>query len=888
MAADSGVDRADVGAVPEGIILQGEGAGPQGSEGTLVPLKSHLQKILPARRRQQTPVPVVERFRHFRTIGAANNAFLETLGSLSERVQAGLPVQVGTVLAAFESLTGTAEAMTEHLVAMSGGRYRSLRLRLEQLTRELETQVLGLRPIEYGPLIFWPQRDPPLRAEEVGPKAARLDAVARLTRMRVPPFFVVSVYGYRLFLEATGIHDLAAERLMTLDLHDGERAAAVAAELQRAVLEAQVPAALATAMLAAYRALKAEHPSTFGVAVRSSSVVEDSLSSFAGQFESVLNVDEGGLLEAYKRVVSSKFRVGALRYANARGILHQEIAMPVLVMAMVPAEVSGVAYSRDTSGGENALVTAVRGLAQPIVEGRVVPDRIVVARRGPARVVEVMPGTRRAALRCEVGSGLVETVDNSALDQPALSEDDALWVADHAWVLEERFETPQDVEWAMDGEGTVFILQCRPLTLSPPQGAAPPPTITPAPAPILVAVPAAGGVACGPVVRVTAEEELEAVPAGSVLVVPTSSPRLAEVIGRVAAIVAVSGSPTGHMATVAREFGVPCLVGANEGASALHDGEVVTVDGWSGRVFPGTVAALLAATPAVHGREGERDVARETLRQLVNRVAPLTLTDPDAPTFRPANCVTLHDVARFVHQRSMEEMFAIDTLARGERRMTRRLAWKVPAEVLVLDLGGGVVAGAGSLTVEEVLSAPFRALLEGMCDPRLQHTGPVGFDLKGFMSVVVRSAADDQRYGEPSYVLCAADYVHYASRLAYHFATVDALAGDLVNENYARFSFHGGAAVAERREHRASFLAAVLVGHGFSVKHVGDRVDAWLGKRPAEAILAGLTVLGRLMMAARQLDMVMVNRATAESYAKAFLAGDYSFASLRDEPTPRQ
>ncbi len=853
-----------------------------------MPLTSRLKKILPAARRRRALLPVVERFRHFRTIGAANNAFLETLGSLSERVQSGHPVQVGTVVAAFESLTSTAEAMSENLVAMSGGRYRSVRQRLEQLTRELETQVLGLRPIEYGPLIFWPQRDTPLRPEEVGPKAARLDAVARLTRMRVPPFFVVSVYAYRLFLEATGIHDLATERLMTLDLQDGERAAAVAAELERAVLEVQVPAALASAILAAYRALEAQHRSPFGVAVRSSSVVEDSLSSFAGQFESVLNVDEGGLLEAYKRVVSSKFRLGALRYANARGILHQEITMPVLVMAMVPAEVSGVAYSRDPSGGEDALITAVRGLAQPVVEGSVLPDRIVVARRGPARVVEVRPGTRARALRCRAGSGLVETVEEAAASRPPLSEDDALWVADHAWVLEERFETPQDVEWAMDGAGTVFILQCRPLTLSPPEGAPPGRPPDPATPPLLKAVPAAGGVACGPVVRLAGDEQLETVPAGSVLVVPTSSPRLAEVVGRVAAIVAASGSPTGHMATVAREFGIPCVVGAAGGVGELRDGDVVTVDGWRGEVLAGAATPLLAAAPASRRREGERDVARETLRQLVNRVAPLTLTDPDAPTFRPANCMTLHDVVRFVHQRAAEEMFAIETLARAERRMARRLAWKLPAEVLVLDLGGGLVGGGGPVTPEEVLSAPFRALLEGLGDPRLQHTGPVGFDLKGFMSVVVRSAADDQRYGEPSYVLCAADYVHYASRLAYHFATVDALAGDLVNENYARLSFYGGAAVAERREHRASFLAEVLAGHGFSVKRVGDRVNAWLGKRPAEAILAGLTVLGRLMMAARQLDMVMVNRATAASYARAFLAGDYAFESLRGDKPPRQ
>ncbi len=842
-------------------------------------LTARLRKLLPAARPGR-PLPVAERFRHFRAIGAANNVFLETLGALAERVDKRLPVHGGSVVAAYESLSDAVEAMVEHLIAMSGGRYTSLRVRLEKLERDLGSRILGLRPIEYGPLVLWPGGTTPLHPEEVGPKAARLDAVARLTRMRVPPFFVVSVYGYRLFFEATGIHDLAAERLATIDLRDDEELARAAASLQRAVVEAEVPAVLASELCAAHRTLVERHPSPFGVAVRSSSLVEDSHSSFAGQFESVLNVDGEGLLAAYKRVVASKFRVSALRYAAARGILHQEMAMPVLVMAMVPAEVSGVAYSRDPHCEGCALLTAVRGLAQPIVEGTVVPDRIRVARRGPTRVVEVQLGSRGSALRCTTSAELIATEDPWQLDRPVLSEEEAIWVADHAWVLEERFETPQDVEWAMDRDGTVYIVQARPLAMPLQLAEAQPARTEPAGVePLLRAAPASGGVACGPVVRSPIDDRLRNVGDGAVLVVPTSDPRLAEVVSRVAAIVAERGSPTGHMATVAREFGVPCLVGAGEAADRLRDGEVVTVDGWTGEVFAGELRARVEGHAAAQARRRDRDAAQETLAKLLGAVAPLTLTDPEAPTFRPANCATLHDVARFVHHCSMAEMFGIDTLSPRERRLTRRLAWKVPAEVLVLDLGGGLApGGSGPVEVSAILSAPFRALVEGMADPRLRLTGPVGFDLKGFMSVVVRSAADDQRYGEPSWVLCASDYVHFASRLAYHFATVDALAGSIVNENYLRFLFHGGAAVAERREHRAHFLATVLEGKGFTVRRSGDRVEAWLRKRPAEAIVPALVVLGRLMMASRQLDMVMVSRAIAERFAQAFLADDIGFA----------
>lgn len=321
------------------------------------------------------------------------------------------------------------------------------------------------------------------------------------------------------------------------------------------------------------------------------------------------------------------------------------------------------------------------------------------------------------------------------------------------------------------------------------------------------------------------------------------------------------------------------------GSKPAEFGPIVVTpeDAEAGIVYEGEVPELLGekARPV---RPARRDPVRERLLKLVERVTPLTLTDPESPTFDPAHCQTLHDIARFVHQRAMGEMFAIEGLAAGERRACRRLVWHRPMEVRLLDLGGAVGSDAGrEVALEDVTSVPLQALLKGMLDSRLRWAGPVGFDLKGFVSVVVRSAADDQRYGEPSYALCSADYLHFASRLAYHFALVDALCGGSVNENYIRFSFHGGAAVAERREWRGQFLATVLQYNRFLVTHVGDRVDAILPKRPVEELEDALVMLGRLMVASRHLDMVIESPAVAVALARAFLAGDYGFELVRTQ-----
>ncbi len=837
-------------------------------------------RVLRSSRRSGRPyVPVAERFAHFRVIGAGNNAFLENLLGLKDRAESAAVPGMEGVVSAYESLSGPVGAMVKALVAMAGGRYQSLLQRYEEIDRDIAQSVLRSQPIQYGPPIAWPGGEVPLHPEETGPKAARLAEVAGALPLAVPPFFAVTVYGYRLFMEATGLQDLVNERLGSTDLRDAEALAAASGDLAAAVLAAEVPPVLAGAMREARRRLVAEHPARFGVAVRSSAVVEDAESSFAGQFLSVLGVGEAGLLDAYKEVVASKYRVEAMRYALARGFLDQDVAMPVLVMAMVQPRASGVAYSRSPDHPGCAVVTSVAGLAAPLVDGSVVPERFVVLPAESPRIVERSAGGTSGALRCVEGGGLVRSGGGEGLDDEAVAA-----VAEMAWALEDHFDAPQDVEWALDGEGTLFVVQTRPLRSGGEADLRDRPRVQVNGYRLLAqGVRAAGGTGSGPVCRIADPGRLDAVPEGAVAVVEVVDPRLAGVVGRLAAIVSASGSATGHMATIAREFGVPCVVGVEGAPERLADGTVVTVDGWSGRVYEGLVAELLAAGGPTSAKRA-RDPVRERLEELLGRVSPLTLTDPSAPTFRPRNCATLHDVARFVHQRAMAEMFGIEGLSSRERRQTRRLDWHLPMDLLILDLGSGLAAGTDRLVpVDRIASVPLAALIEGMTDPRLHWAGPVGFDLKGFVSVVVRSAADDQRYGEPSYALCSPDYLHFSSRLAYHFATADSVCGRLINENYARFLFHGGAAVAERREWRAHFLATVLQYNGFIVTRRGDRVEAVLSKRSAEVIEESLVMLGRLMVAARHLDMVMESQATADAFARAFLTGDYGFELVRRE-----
>ena len=840
------------------------------------------RRVQPRRRRLRSP-SAAERFAFLRAIGCANDTFLDELARRQEEAEGVAPLRLGAVAETYEALSAPVGAMVRALMAMSGGRYLELARRYEALDRELALVALQARPLGFGALVVWPDEPSAERPDVVGPKAARLAEIAETGDHDVPLFFVVTAHGFRLFMEASGVQDLLERARASTDLSGAAGLSRFSGSAVAAVLGAPLPPALGEALEKATCALVERTGGAAGLAVRSSAVVEDTTSSFAGQFESVLNVPPADVAAAYRRVIASAFRVEALRYALSRGFVDQDVTMPVLVMEMVEPRASGIAYSRSPDSPWRATITAVPGLAQSIADGRGVPDVFQIADADPPRVDEVVPGSRSPTLRCAPGGGLEEVPGAGAA--LALDGPEACRIAGMAWSLERRFGGAQDVEWALDHSGRLYVVQARPLRLPAPWIAGRTASIPPGHR-VLVrgGTRASGGTASGAVVRLSDPTAPGDVPEGCILVVPATSPRLAAVLGSVAGVVAATGSATGHMATVAREFGVPCLVGVGDSVAALSDGEVVTLDADARVVFEG-VAAGRVGSAAGRTSAVRRDPVRENVLRLLAHVSPLTLTGPASAVFDPGRCISLHDVARFVHQRAMAEMFALEDLTPSERRSCRRLRWPRPMEILLLDLGGAVAPGAGRcVSVDELTSAPFAALLEGMMDSRVRWAGPVGFDLKGFVSVVVRSAADDQRFGEPSYAICSSDYVHFASRLAYHFATVEAICGASVNESYVRFRFQGGAAVADRREWRARFLASVLRRNGFAVWQAGDRVDAVLPKRPREELEDSLVMLGRLMASSRHLDMLIESPAVASALSEAFLSGDYGFEKVRRGP----
>jgi pyruvate,water dikinase len=361
-----------------------------------------------------------------------------------------------------------------------------------------------------------------------------------------------------------------------------------------------------------------------------------------------------------------------------------------------------------------------------------------------------------------------------------------------------------------------------------------------------------------------------------------ANPRFAVLLPRAAGVVADMGEVTGHLATVARELRVPALFATRNATETLRDGEMVTVDADARVVYAGRVERALSLT-APGGRKGSADPNRELLRSLSDLILPLTLRNRLASNYSARKCKTLHDLIRFCHQATIEEMFDLGDKAVRKGQPLRRLVSEVPINCHVFDLGGGLkpTSDQQDVTLEEVACKPMIALWRGMTDPRLRWRKLRPVSARGFLSALVQYNFDDdatmRRLGEPSYAFITAEYLNLNSRIGYHFSTVDARICDTPESNYASFRFVGGATGIEQRSRRARLIQRLLDARGFETDRRLDLVNARLRHRDAVEMEEALRHVGLLMAYVNHLDMALSSDAVVKAYEEAFLAGNYGF-----------
>ncbi|MFC9962614.1 phosphoenolpyruvate synthase [Nocardia ignorata] len=412
----------------------------------------------------------------------------------------------------------------------------------------------------------------------------------------------------------------------------------------------------------AYGALGDDIP----VAVRSSAIGEDSAgASFAGMNVTRTNIrGKDALLAAVVDCWASLFSPRVLTYRARRGMRGRP-TMAVVVQRMIDARAAGVAFTADpaTRRRDRVVVEAARGLGEVVVSGAVEPDTYLLDAAGPDLLRTRIGRQSYAIMSGPDGDRRVE-LDATDAASPVLTDEQARAVARLALSVQAHHGgIPQDVEWVFDEQGALWIVQARPIT-TPTEAATSPSSQPSSDAALVQGIGAAPGVASGPV-RVLASPDLgQLLRAGEVLVAPMTNPDWLPALSRAAAVVTDSGGMTCHAAIVARELGIPCIVGARTATSALVDGTLVTVDGSTGQVRAGTTD-VPAPRPA--GRVAPHSFATEPTATKIY----VNLATPDA-----AVAVAAQDVdgvgllrAETLLTRALEGRHPRDLLARGEQRL---------------------------------------------------------------------------------------------------------------------------------------------------------------------------------------------------------------------------
>jgi pyruvate, water dikinase len=432
-----------------------------------------------------------------------------------------------------------------------------------------------------------------LSVTDVGSAGGKGANLGELTAagLPVPPGFVVGAAGYLGALEAAGVRGdaqaLFAEATRLVD--DPAALADTASRLQSIVREAGVSAALREEILAAYHGLGDDVP----VAVRSSATAEDTAgTSFAGMHETYANViGDDAVLDRIIDCWASLYGERVIAYRASQG-MDDEPVIAVVVQELVQSERAGVLFTADPTTGDRdrIVVEAALGLGEVVVSGAVEPDTYVVGKEGP-RLVSVRVGRQTHKLVSGPG-GTVRRVDLAPdeADARVLTDDEVLELARLGTKVEQHYGEPQDIEWAIV-DGQVHLLQARPITTLQPTADDAADGGATSSRPLLQGLAASKGSASGRVRVLQSPKQGHELQAGEVLVAPMTNPDWVPTIRRAAAVITDGGGMTCHAAIVSRELGVPCVVGARTATTALHDGQVVTVDGARGAVYDGAVAS---------------------------------------------------------------------------------------------------------------------------------------------------------------------------------------------------------------------------------------------------------------------------------------------------------
>jgi len=845
-----------------------------------------------------------EKYESFKALLEYDKAAHEFMASLEDIYYTQKKCDFQTVVKTYEHFAASVSKMVEELLKMCPSNYWSLKSYFKKFDFYIRFMIA---PQEFNfspPFIIEFDKISSFNEAVAGKKAFALSCLNNDLHLPAPKGFVITTNAFHYFLETNDLREPINKKLANLDIGDSSSLERTARKIKQLILNAKIPEDIDAAVTNAINSLEGDNEINFRVAIRSSAVKEDGKASFAGQYQTLLNVEKNSVLNGYKRVIAGKYSARALFYRISHGILDDETPMAVLIFEMVDSKASGVMYTRDIEDPlpDNLLIHSVWGQGGLLVEGEVSPDVIRVSKKNPDIIVSTKIATKRKQmiLAPDIQTRTIDTNQDKknllSLDEPSV-----LTLARWGIRLETYFNQPQDIEWCQDKSGKLFILQSRPLNIHPDailnNAKQTQPSKNKVTSKIVNKIICSGeesvcsGTGSGPVYKLEHLSQINNIPHGSVLVVKYALPQFVIAIHKIAGIIIRTGSRASHFSSIAREYGVPAIINVTNGFNDLVQGSRVTVDADKCIVYEGTVQPLLEKASL------KEDFFKDSsfmvkLQYVINFCAKLKLTDPESSSFVPEACRSLHDIIRFTHETAMKEMFLIGNRKGGRKKGAKKLISHIPMLFYILDVGQGIKddpkknnqKNTKILRPEDIACIPMKAVLKGLSNPGICWSETTHFDWEEYDRIVMAGgiiSADSSMFG--SYAVLSKEYLNVNFRFGYHFVILDTFCSSSKEDNYILFRFSGGGGSPAGRFLRANFIKGILTRLGFMVEIKSDLIDAEFKHGSLKTMKETLDMTGRLLGATKLMDMYLKENTELEFLIDDFMNGQYDFRSAIDK-----
>src|SRR3990172_8764587 len=428
-----------------------------------------FKKTPKVKRRNEDVLEILRnRYLSFQSLLAENNRVLTIMADMEEKLSGEYLFDRQYIQTNARLIADGVFKIIEYLNIISDSKHRQLFGSCADLRERIENALTHRVEIVKSELAIPLEQLTKDMTNIAGGKIANLGEIKNRLSLLTPEGFSITAYAFKRFMEHNSLSEKIGERLNTTDIGNLEKMNAVSNEMQGMIVNSEVPLDVSKAIIREVETLKAaSRGGKLAVSVRSSAICEDGESSFAGQYSTFLNVPEDLIMQKYKEVVSSLFTPRAIFYYKTRGFFEEDMVMAVGVLGMVDAKVGGVMYSRDPNnpGNDTVIINAAWGLGMSVVDGKESLHSCIVSRISGA-VMEKKTGQQNMMVVSSQEGDIHEVaVPGEIRSMTCLTDAQMQELSCQAMTLENHYNKPQDIEWAIDRDDRTYILQSRPLRL---------------------------------------------------------------------------------------------------------------------------------------------------------------------------------------------------------------------------------------------------------------------------------------------------------------------------------------------------------------------------------------------------------------------------------------